>query len=84
MGGADQRRALTAVERALENLGRGDRAAALEAAHRAEELDAAGHFEGFVEAVEAFDGTETGWGLVARAVGEGPLAALVERYRSTE
>jgi hypothetical protein len=83
--GLDQRRAVEAAERALRLLGAGDGAAALRAAHHAAGLDRLGSFRGLPAAIgEAAAALASGTlpaearRKLAAAVGEGPLAALVE------
>ncbi|MEX2280224.1 MAG: hypothetical protein WEA76_09060 [Acidimicrobiia bacterium] len=89
MDGQKQRQALTAAERAVEALGRGDASAARMAVSTAVERDQIGLFASLADAVylaatqlEA-DGeiSAATWNQVADAVGPGPLQALVEQFR---
>jgi hypothetical protein len=86
MDGHQQRRALSAAERALEALEKGDGDAAQRAASEAASLDQVGAFSHLVAAVElatadlAASGRVGSSALAAllEAVGPGPLAARVE------
>lgn len=87
--GQKQRQALSAAERAIEALGRGDSAAARMAVATAVERDQIGLFASMADAVylAASELDEDGgvsdatWNTVADAVGPGPLQALVEQHR---
>jgi len=87
--GQKQRQALTAAERALEALGRGDAAAARMAVATAIERDQIGLFASMADAVylaasqleEDGEVSAATWNHLADAVGPGPLQALVEMYR---
>jgi hypothetical protein len=87
--GQQQRKALSAAERAIEHLGRGDAAAARRAADTAASLDQIGAFGGLRAAVETAAGLldaggaldDAAWDGVADAVGPGPLAAAVDAHR---
>lgn len=88
--GQKQRQALTAAERAIEALGRGDSSAARMAVATAVERDQVGLFSSLADAVymaaaeleaEGEIGPAT-WNQLADAVGPGPLQALVEQYRT--
>lgn len=89
MDGQKQRQALTAAERSIEALGRGDGSAARMAIATAVERDQVGLFSALADAVYLAaselesDGkiTASTWNQVADAVGPGPLQALVEQYR---
>lgn len=89
MDGQKQRQALTAAERAIEALGRGDASAARMAIATAVERDQVGLFSALADAIYLAaselesDGEITAptWNQVADAVGPGPLQALVEQYR---
>jgi hypothetical protein len=90
LDGQSQRQALTAAERAIEALGRGDASAARSAVDTAVEKDQVGLFAALADAVHLAatqleaDGALTGatWDLLADAVGPGPLQGLVESVRS--
>ncbi|HJR86869.1 MAG TPA: hypothetical protein VJ930_04375 [Acidimicrobiia bacterium] len=90
LDGQSQRQALTAAERAIEALGRGDAAAARSAVDTAVEKDQVGLFAALADAVHLAatqldeDGALTGatWDFLADAVGPGPLQGLVESVRS--
>ena len=87
--GQQQRKALTAAERAIEHLGRGDADRARSAAATAATLDQVGAFAGLVAAVEIAAGHldagqplgNSAWDAVAEAVGPGPLSAAVDARR---
>lgn len=89
MDGHQQRKALTAAERALDALASGEPESARRAAARAADLDQIGAFATLEAAVgSAAAALEAGsavddaaWGAVAEAVGPGPLAAKVEQLR---
>ncbi len=89
MDGQQQRQALTAAERAIEALGRGDPAGARMAVAAAVERDQVGAFARLADAVylaasELEEDGEIGeatWNQLADAVGPGPLQALVEQMR---
>lgn len=89
MDGQKQRQALTAAERAIEALGRGDASAARMAIATAVERDQVGLFSALADAVYLAaselesDGeiAAATWNHVADAVGPGPLQALVEQFR---
>jgi hypothetical protein len=84
--GQQQRRALTAVEQALHALESADAGRAVEAAHRAAELDQVGLFAALPAAVEsaateiAMRGMVSAgkWSAIAQVLGPGPLAAYAE------
>jgi cobalamin biosynthesis protein CobD/CbiB len=84
-----QRQALTAAERAIEALGRGDAAGARMAVAAAVERDQVGLFAALADAVHLAaaelerDGeiSAAAWDHVADAVGPGPLQGLVEQAR---
>lgn len=78
MDGQAQREALSAAERAIVLLGRGDPAEAVAAARRAASLDQIGAFAGLPAAVEE---SPLDWDTVAAAVGAGPLQQLVAEIR---
>ncbi len=90
MDGHQQRKALTAAERALDSLASGEPQSARRAAARAVELDQIGAFSALEEAVAAAAAAleagntvdDAAWEAVAEAVGPGPLAAKVEQLRS--
>lgn len=85
-----QRQALTAAERAVEALGRGDPVSARMAISTALDKDQTGMYVGVADAVDVAAGmlerdepiTEGAWGHLADAVGPGPLQALVEAVRN--
>ncbi len=85
MDGQQQRKALSAAERALEALEKGDGDAARKAAADAAALDQVGAFASLVAAVDLAAADLTAAGRVAdaafaallEAVGPGPLAARV-------
>ena len=87
--GRMQRQALTAAERAIEALGRGNPASARMAVSTALDRDQTGMYVGMADAVDLAAGmlerdepiTEEVWGQLADAVGAGPLQALVEAVR---
>ncbi|MDH3499841.1 MAG: hypothetical protein OEM97_06950 [Acidimicrobiia bacterium] len=89
MDGHQQRKALTAAERAVAALGKGDADAARRAAGTASSLDQVGAFAQLVAAVAtAADDLDrdgevraASWDHVAAAVGPGPVAAAVATYR---
>lgn len=89
MDGQAQRQALTAAERAIEALGRGETAAARSAVATAVERDQVGLFARLADAVYLAasemenDGeiSPATWNVVADAVGPGPLQGLVEQVR---
>ncbi len=89
MDGQAQRQALTAAERAIEALGRGEPAAARSAVATAVERDQVGLFARLADAVylAASELENEGeispatWNVVADAVGPGPLQGLVEQVR---
>ncbi len=91
MNGKHQRNALTAAERALTALGAGDGEGARRAVARAVELDQLGIYEPVSLSVGlAADDldhrgviSEEHWDLVAAAVPQGPLEAVVERIRTS-
>ncbi len=84
-----QRQALTAAERAIEALGRGDPVSARMAVSTALDRDQTGMYVGLADAVDLAAGmlerdekiTEGVWGHLADSVGSGPLQALVEAVR---
>lgn len=84
-----QRQALTAAERAIEALGRGDPVSARMAISTALDKDQTGMYVGVADAVDLAAGmleadepvTEGAWSHLADAVGPGPLQALVEAVR---
>lgn len=78
MNGQAQREALSAAERAIVLLGRGDHAEAVAAARRAALLDQVGAFAGLPAAVAE---TPLDWDMVAAALGAGPLQQLVAEIR---
>lgn len=90
MDGQQQRKALTAVERAIKALGVGDSETALRAAFTAAELDQIGAYSKLVEAVEvAVDRLDAGeeidpaiWDELTEAVGPGPVAATIAELRA--
>ncbi|MGQ0848149.1 MAG: hypothetical protein ACT4OP_03380 [Actinomycetota bacterium] len=81
---------MTAAERAIEALGRGDAVTARSAVAMAVEKDQAGSFAALADAVHLAateldqEGALTGptWDTLADAVGPGPLQGLVESVRS--
>ncbi len=85
-----QRQALTAAERSLEALGRGEPGAARTAVAQAVERDQVGAYVGLADAVDVAASelesgnkiSESTWNMLADAVGPGPLAALVDQFRS--
>lgn len=87
--GRMQRQALTAAERAIEALGRGDPVSARMAVSTALDRDQTGMYVGMADAVDLAAGmlerdeqiTEGAWSHLADAVGPGPLQALVEAVR---
>jgi hypothetical protein len=87
--GRQQRRALTAAEQAIRHLGAGDGTRAVDAAQRAAELDQIEVFAGLPAAVGRaaadLDGggaiSAAAWEGVSAAVGQGPLAFLVDEVR---
>jgi hypothetical protein len=91
MDGHLQRQALTAAERAIEALGRGDPGSARSAVATAVEKDQVGLFAALADAVYLAaseldkDGTLGGstWDTLADAVGPGPLQGLVESVRTS-
>ena len=84
-----QRQALTAAERAIEALGRGDPVSARMAVSTALDRDQTGMYVGLADAVDLAAGmlererpiSEGAWSHLADAVGPGPLQALVEAVR---
>ncbi len=84
-----QRQALTAAERAIEALGRGDPVSARMAVSTALDRDQTGMYVGVADAVDLAAGmlergeqiTGSVWSHLADAVGPGPLQALVEEVR---
>lgn len=84
-----QRQALTAAERAIEALGRGDPVSARMAISTALDKDQTGMYVGAADAVDLAAGmleadrriSEGAWSQLADAVGPGPLQALVEAVR---
>lgn len=84
-----QRQALTAAERAVEALGRGDPVSARMAVSTALDRDQTGMYVGLADAVDLAAGmlerdrpiSEGAWSHLADAVGPGPLQALVEAVR---
>jgi len=84
-----QRQALTAAERAIEALGRGNPVSARMAVSTAVDRDQTGIYVGLADAVDLAAGllerdnpiTEEAWSHLADAVGPGPLQALVEEVR---
>ena len=84
-----QRQALTATERAIEALGRGDPVSARMAISTALDKDQTGMYVGVADAVDVAAGmlereeqiTDGAWGHLADTVGPGPLQALVEAVR---
>ena len=87
--GKSQRNALTAAERAIEALGRGQAERAVTNADKAASLDQIGVFADFPAAVRSAAGEiaergsvgPAGWDGVSAAVGPGPLAFLVAEQR---
>lgn len=88
--GQQQRKALSALERVVDALGKGDSVSAVRAANRAADLDQLGVYEALPEAVVAIaDHTDAGtpvpdeaWEELLAAVGPGPVAAAVEQLRA--
>ena len=84
-----QRQALSAAERAIQALGRGDPVAARMAISTALERDQTGMYVGVADAVDLAAGllerdrpiSQEVWGHLADAVGPGPLQAWVEAVR---
>lgn len=84
-----QRQALSAAERAIEALGRGDPVSARMAISTALDRDQTGIYVGVADAVDLAAGmlekdeaiTQSAWSHLADAVGPGPLQALVEAVR---
>lgn len=84
-----QRQALTAVERSIEALGRGDPVSARMAIATALDRDQTGMYVGMADAVDLAAGmlerdepvSEEAWSHLADTVGPGPLQALVEAVR---
>lgn len=84
MDGARQREALTAAGRTIDHLGAEDWEAAIAAAHRAEELDQVGLYEGFSAAVaRVVDDRSDGeaWQALADSVEPGPLREQIAGVR---
>ncbi len=85
-----QRQALTAAERAIEALGRGDPVSARMAFSTALDKDQTGMYWGVADAFDLVVGmlernegiAEQAWSQLADAVGPGPLQALVEAVRN--
>ncbi len=89
MDGQQQRKALTAAERAIQLLARHDAAGARRAASLAASLDQVGAFSRFEQAVHAaaddldLSGvvSPAAWQAVREAVGPGPLQAALDHAR---
>ena len=89
MDGQQQRRALTAAERAVRSLAAAEAEAARAAADQAAQLDQIGVFADLPAAVAAAAESlqsaglvpPADWDTIAAAVGPGPLAALVAQAR---
>ena len=87
--GHQQRKALTALERAVGALGMGDAETAQRAAGRAAEFDQIGVYERLPDAIARIvshqtDRTEVPaelWDTLLDAVGPGPVATVVEQLR---
>ena len=87
--GHQQRKALTALERAVGALGKGDAETAQRAAGRAAEFDQIGVYERLPDAIARIvshqtDRTEVPaelWDTLLDAVGPGPVATVVEQLR---
>ena len=84
LDGKRQRNALTAAERAIEAVARGDRQAAMTSAVRAAELDQIDVFSRLPEAIAAAADPidEAGWVIVRGSVPAGPLHALIEAVQA--
>ena len=88
--GQQQRKALTALERTIDALGKGDAVSAARASRRAADLDQLGVYAALPETVtDITDLREEGlpvpdelWDELLDAVGPGPVAAVVEQLRS--
>ncbi len=88
--GQQQRKALTALERTIDALGKGDTVSAARAARRAADLDQLGVYAALPETVIAITDLHHGglpvpdelWDELLAAVGPGPVAAVVEQLRS--
>ena len=87
--GHQQRKALTALERTVTALSKGDSVAAARAAGRAADLDQIGAYAAVPTAVAVISrhlelGTavpDSAWDELAEAVGPGPVAAAIEQLR---
>jgi len=88
--GQQQRKALTALERTVDALGKGDSVSAVRAARRAADLDQLGVFASLPETVSSItDHSDEGsqvpvelWDELMATVGPGPVAAVVEQLRA--
>lgn len=91
LNGKQQRNALTAAERSLQALGRGDAARARRSAQKAADLDQLGLFAKLPGAVTAAGSdidstgeiTTESWDALSTAVGPGPLQFLITELRDS-